>query len=130
VRALLALAKAPPTYQRVTVIAIAVLVLVAVVELVRRRRLMERYALVWLLAAAALFVLGVWQGLLTSLATDVGIRSAPNALFALGFVFVVGLLLSLTIVISRLGEQSKQLAQRLALLADRVAELERERSQR
>jgi hypothetical protein len=118
----LALAKAPPTYQRVAVIAIAVLVLVLVVELVRRRRLMERYALVWLLA--------VWQGLLTTLATDVGIRSAPNALFALGFAFVVALLLSLTLVISRLSDQNKALAQRLALLADRLAELERERSER
>lgn len=124
---LLAVAKAPPTYQRVAVIAIAVLVLALVVELVRRRRLMERYALLWLLAAAGLFVLGVWQGLLTTLATDVGIRSAPNALFALGFVFVVALLLSLTLVISRLSDQNKQLAQRLALLANRLEELERER---
>jgi hypothetical protein len=123
---LLALAKAPPTYQRVAVIAIAVLVLAVVVELVRRRRLMERYALLWLLAAVGLFVLGVWQGLLTTLATDVGIRSAPNALFALGFAFVVALLLSLTLVISRLSDQNKQLAQRLALLANRLEELERE----
>jgi len=126
----LAAAKAPPTYQRVAVISIAVLVLVVAVELVRRRRLLERYALLWLLAAGALFVIGVWQGLLTTLATDVGIRSAPNALFALGFAFVVGLLLSVTLVISRLSEQNKQLAQRLALLADRLAELERERSER
>jgi hypothetical protein len=122
----LAVAKAPPTYQRVAVIAIAVLVLALVVELVRRRRLMERYALLWLLAASGLFVLGVWQGLLTTLATDVGIRSAPNALFALGFAFVVALLLSLTLVISRLSDQNKQLAQRLALLANRLEELERE----
>lgn len=126
----LAGAKAPPTYQRVAVIAIAVLVLVVAVELVRRRRLLERYALLWLIAAAGLFLLGVWQGLLTTLATDVGIRSAPNALFALGFVFVVGLLLSVTLVISRLTEQNKQLAQRLALLDDRLAELERERAGR
>ena len=122
----LAVAKAPPTYQRVAVIAIAVLVLALVVELVRRRRLMERYALLWLLAASGLFVLGVWQGLLTTLATDVGIRSAPNALFALGFAFVVALLQSLTLVISRLSDQNKQLAQRLALLANRLEELERE----
>src|SRR5450631_4109378 len=44
----LAHAKAPPTLQRVAVIAIAVIVVAVVVELVRRRRLMERYALLWL----------------------------------------------------------------------------------
>jgi hypothetical protein len=122
-------AKAPPTYQRVAVIAIAVLVVVVVVELVRRRRLMERYALLWLAAATLLFVLAVWQGLLTTLSTEVGIRSPPNALFAVGFAFVVVLLLSLSLVISRLTEQNKQLAQRVALLADRLRALEQERSE-
>jgi hypothetical protein len=117
-------AKAPPTYQRVVVITIAVLVLLVVVELVRRRLLLERYALVWLAAAIALFVIGVWQGLLTTLSTDVGIKSAPNALFAAGFAFVVALLLSMTIVMSRLSEQNKRLAQRLALLADRLQQIE------
>jgi hypothetical protein len=124
-----AAAKAPPTYQRVAVIAIAVLVVVVVVELVRRRRLMERYALLWLGAASLLFVLAIWQGLLTTLSQEVGIRSPPNALFAVGFAFVVVLLLSLSLVISRLTEQNKQLAQRVALLADRLRALEQERSE-
>jgi len=122
-------AKAPPTYQRVAVIGFAVLLVVVVVELVRRRRMLERYALLWLAAAAVLFVLAVWQGLLTTLATDVGIRSAPNALFAVGFLFVVALLLSMTLVISRLSEQNKQLAQHVALQADRLKALEEERSE-
>jgi hypothetical protein len=124
-----ALAKAPPTYQRIGVIAIAVLVVLVVVELIRQRRLMERYALLWLAAAAMLFVLALWQGLLTTLSADVGIRSPPNALFAVGFAFVVVLLLSVSLVISRLSEQNKQLAQRVALLADRLRQLERERSE-
>jgi hypothetical protein len=125
----LALAKAPPTLQRVAVIAIAVIVVAVVVELVRRRRLMERYALLWLAAAATLFVLAVWQGLLTTLSGDLGIRSGPNLLFAVGFAFVVVLLLSMTLVISRLSDENKRLAQRVALLADRLAALEQERSE-
>ena len=44
--------KVPATVTRIGVIAIAVLVVVVVVELVRRRRMMERYALLWLAAAA------------------------------------------------------------------------------
>ena len=125
----LAHAKAPPTLQRVAVIAIAVIVVAVVVELVRRRRLMERYALLWLAAAATLFVLAVWQGLLTTLSGDLGIRSGPNLLFAVGFAFVVVLLLSMTLVISRLSDENKRLAQRVALLADRLAALEQERSE-
>ncbi len=111
------------TLQRVAVIAIAVLVFALVFELVRRRALMERYALIWLLAAVALVVLAIWRGLLTTISGKLGIYTPVNALFAAGFVFVVVLLLHVSMVISRLSEQNKTLAQRLALLDERVERL-------
>jgi len=119
-------ASVSPTLTRVAVIAIAVLVAVIVVELVRRRRMMERYALLWLAAAATLLVLAIWRGLLTTLSSDVGIKAPANALFAVGFAFVVVLLLSLSLAISRLSDHNKQLAQRVALLDDRLAALEKQ----
>jgi hypothetical protein len=111
---------ATTTLQRVAVIAIAVIVFALVFELVRRRALLERYALLWLLAALALVLLAVWKGLLTHLARDLDIYTPVNALFAACFVFVVVLLLHFSLVISRLSEQSKSLAQRLALLDERI----------
>ena len=118
-------ANVSPTLTRIAVIAIAVLVAAIVVELVRRRRMMERYALLWLGAAATLLVLAIWKGLLTTLSADVGIKAPANALFAVGFAFVVVLLLSVSLAISRLSDQNKQLAQRVALLDDRLAALEK-----
>ena len=115
------------TLQRIAVIAIAVLVFVVVLELVRQRRLMERYALLWLLAALLLVVLAIWKGLLTTVSADLGIHYPPSTLFAIGFGFVVLVLLSVSIVISRLAEQNKRLAQHVALLAERLEELEKER---
>lgn len=112
------------TLQRVAVVGIAVFVFLVVVELVRRRRLMERYALLWLAAALILLVLAVWKGLLTTLSNRVGIHYPPSTLFAVGFGFAIVLLLSLSVVISRLSEQNKRLAQHVALLAERVDELE------
>jgi hypothetical protein len=117
------------TLQRVAVIAIAVIVFAAVLELVRRRRLMERYALLWLLAALVLVVLAIWKGLLTTVSADLGIHYPPSTLFAIGFGFVVLVLLSVSIVISRLADQNKRLAQHVALLSERVEELERERTE-
>ena len=119
-------ASVSPTLTRIAVIAIAVLVAAIVVELVRRRRMMERYALLWLGAAATLLVLAIWKGLLTTLSADVGIKAPANALFAVGFAFVVVLLLSVSLAISRLSDQNKQLAQRVALLDDRLAALEKQ----
>jgi hypothetical protein len=108
------------TLQRVAVVAFAVVVFGLVFELVRRRALLERYALLWLLAAVVLVVLAAWRGLLTSISSDLHIYTPVNALFAAGFVFVVALLLHFSTVISRLSEQNKALAQRLALLDERV----------
>jgi len=113
------------TLQRVGVIGIAVLMFLVVVELVRRRRLMERYALLWLTAAVTLLVMAIWRGLLTTVSADLGIHYPPSTLFAVGFGFIVALALSLSLVISRLADQNKRLAQHVALLAKRVEELER-----
>lgn len=95
--------------------------LVVLLELVRRRRLLERYALLWLFSASVLLALSLWSGLLGWLATDVlGIKYAPNALFAVAFGFVLVLLLHFSLAVSRLSDQSKVLAQRLALLDERL----------
>jgi hypothetical protein len=96
---------------------------VLVFELVRRRRLLERYALLWLFSSAVLLGLSVWRGLLEDLASLVGIFYAPSALFAVAFGFVLVLLLHFSLVISRLAEQTKVLAQRLGLLTHEVTEL-------
>lgn len=99
---------------------------VLVFELVRRRRLMERYALLWLFSAAVLLVLAVWKGLLEDLAETVGIYYAPSALFAIAFGFVLVLLLHFSLVISRLADQNKVLAQRLGMLQQRLDAHERD----
>ena len=96
---------------------------VLVFELVRQRRLLERYALLWLFASVILLGLSIWRGLLEDLASAVGIFYAPSALFAVAFGFVLVLLLHFSLVISRLAEQSKVLAQRVGMLQHEIAEL-------
>jgi hypothetical protein len=100
-------------------IAFALIVFVMVFELVRRRRLRERYALVWMAAALGLVVLAVWQGLLNAISKAVGIYYPPNALFVAAFGFLLLLLLHLSAAVSRLSDQTTVLAQRLALLEER-----------
>ena len=96
---------------------------VLVFELVRQRRLLERYALLWLFSSAVLLGLSIWRGALEELASAVGIFYAPSALFAVAFGFVLVLLLHFSLVISRLAEQSKVLAQRVGLLQYEVDQL-------
>jgi hypothetical protein len=95
-----------------------------VFELVRRRRLMERYALLWLFSTAALLALAVWGELLQRIAGALGVAYAPSALFAAALGFVVLLLLHFSLVISRLADQNKLLAQRVGILQRRLDELD------
>jgi len=94
-----------------------------VFELVRRRRLMERYALLWLFSAAVLLFLAAWKDALNEFANAVGIYYAPSALFAVAFGFALMLLLHFSLVVSRLVDQNKVLAQKLGQLQERVDQL-------
>ena len=96
-----------------------------VFELVRRRRLMERYALLWLVSTFVLLALAAWRGLLEQVSSAIGIYYAPSALFVVALGFVLVLLLHFSLVISRLADQNKVLAQRLSLMQQRLDELER-----
>ena len=120
---------------RIQIVAITVsaVLLLGVLELVRRRRMLERYAILWLFSALVLLALSIWKGLLDKIAHAVGIYYAPSALFVIACGFILVLLLHFSVAVSRLAEQSKLLAQRLALLeererrlSEREAELEHE----
>lgn len=104
-----------PRLQLVSIVA-SVGVFALVFELVRRRRLMERYALLWMLAATSLLVMSIWSDLLNQLADALGVQYGPSVLFAvvLGFGFM--LMIHFSLVLSRLSDQNKVLAQQLALL--------------
>ena len=106
-------------------IVVTAFLLVLVFELVRRRRLMERYALLWLLSAVVLLVLAAWTGLLESLAGWVGIATPSNALFVVGFAFVLALLLNFSLAVSRLSDETKILAQEVARLDQELQDARR-----
>jgi hypothetical protein len=95
------------------------LMFVVVLELVRRRAFLERYALLWLLSALVLLALSIWRDGLEQIASLIGIVYPPNALFVIAFGFVLVLLLHFSLAVSKLSDQSKVLAQRLSLLEQR-----------
>ena len=102
--------------------AIASLLLILIVlELIRGRRLKERYALMWLVTGVALLVLSVWRGGLDTIAGWFGVETYPPAiLFAVATLFIIIVLLHYSTVLSQLDDQNTVLAQRLALLEQRV----------
>lgn len=113
--------------QRIQIVAIigAGVLLFVILEMVRRRRLQERYALLWLGSAIVLLGLAIWRNALSEVAQLMGISYPPNALFFVAFGFILALLLHFSAAVSKLADQSKILAQHLALLEQRLVEAER-----
>jgi hypothetical protein len=104
--------------------ALAAVVLLAIVfELIRRRRLRERYALLWLLTGVVMLALSLWRDGLNTIAGWFGVTQYPPAvLFAAAILFVIVVLLHYSTVISRLADRNTILAQRVALLEQKLAE--------
>jgi hypothetical protein len=104
---------------------IASLVLILVVlELIRGRRLKERYALLWLVTGVVLLVLSLWREGLNTIAGWLGVSGYPPAiLFAAATLFIIVVLLHYSTVLSELHDQNVVLAQRMALLEERLQAL-------
>lgn len=103
---------------------VSVGLIVAILALIRTRRLQERYAILWLLAGLVLVVFGLWPDALDALAGALGIAYGPSALFLLAAGFAVGVLLHTAVVLTRLSNQNQTLAQRLAMAEERLRGLE------
>ncbi len=115
---------------KVSLVAVAasLLLLGVVFELIRSRRLRERYALLWVLTGVVLLALSAWRGGLNTLAGWVGVETYPPAvLFAVALLFVLAVLLHYSTVLSKVTDQNVILAQRLALLEQALREREDER---
>jgi len=110
---------APGTPLKVSLAATAasLLLLLVIFELIRSRRLRERYALLWLLTGLVLLALSAWRGGLNTIAGWVGVETYPPAvLFAVALLFVLAVLLHYSTVLSKVTDQNVILAQRVALL--------------
>jgi hypothetical protein len=95
-------------------------VLLAVIELIRRGKLKERYSLLWLLAGMVLLLLSASRDALDYVSHIVGIFYPPSFLFLVAFLFLLLITMHFSVVISGLTDKSKKLAQELALLREEI----------
>jgi len=97
---------------------------IIVFQLLKRKSLNLKYTLLWLFSGVIMLVLAVFPRILGWLSASVGIYAPTNALFAFMFFCVIIILMSLTAIVSKLNEKSKQVIQALALMEKRVRDLE------
>ena len=94
---------------------LAIVLAVVVVEALRRRRLSEGWALLWIGVAVAGLVLGLARPLVDRLSTSLGIAYGTSLVFALAIVFLVVVCINLSMQVSRLNRRVELLAEEVAL---------------
>ena len=107
-------------------IAIAILSLILVglvLELVRRDYLKEKYALLWVATSLTGLFIGIFPGILTWITHALQFQLLTT-LYALSFLYTLGIILAFSVILSRLVERNRVLAQEVALLGNRVRHLE------
>jgi len=98
-------------------VVLCVIVVGLLVFLLRTHRIREKFAAVWIVLALAVTVLGAVPEIAFWLADLVGVQTPVNLLFAIGFVVLLAVCLQLSSEISNLEEETRTLAEELALLA-------------
>jgi hypothetical protein len=101
---------------RVIAVGGSIMVLLVVIELVRRRKLKEEYSVLWILTGVVLLVLSIWYGLLLKITTLIGAVLPTSTLFFCGLIFVMLMLLHFSIRISALERGLTALVQELGLM--------------
>lgn len=98
----------------------ALIVLLLILELVRRRRLREEYSWLWLLTGATMIMLVVWYRLVLAITRVIGAVSPVTTLLLFSSLFLLAIAVHYSVIISTLTTQVKNLSQELALLASQL----------
>jgi hypothetical protein len=102
----------------------AILLLVLIFELLRRRQLREKYTVLWMGVGLIVLVLGFFPKLLDRLARATGVVSGVSLVLFLGIVFLLVVCIHLSWEASRLEEETRTLAEEVALIRTKLTELE------
>lgn len=100
----------------VAALLLGVVVLVVMIELLRRRQLREKFAALWIGVAVAIFITAAVPGLLRGMAGLLGFVVPSNLLFLAGGILLTTISVQLSAEIGRLEGESQRLAEELALL--------------
>lgn len=101
-----------------------ILFLVMMIELIRKKKVMLKYALLWLLSGVVMLVLAIFPQLLDTMAGLIGVYDPVNALFAILLCCGLMLMISFSVIVSGNKKAIVKLTQEISLLENRIRELE------
>lgn len=106
---------------------LALAIVALVIEMLRRKKLREKYAVLWLIVGVATLVLAAFPRLLNIVAEYVGVQIPSNLLFAMSILMLLGVCLHLSWEISVVEDETRTLAEEVAILRTQLEALEERR---
>jgi len=113
-----------PLRQKVLALFIAIGIFIAIIELVRRRKLRMEYSFLWLLTSLVMVILAIQYDWLVRITHFIGAALPTSTLFFFGLLFLMLITIHFSVKVSRLNDQVKNLAQENALLKNRIDKME------
>lgn len=113
-----------PIRQQIVAVTIAFLILFTILELIRRRKLREEYSWLWLVIGFIIVLLALWYDLLVKITALIGATIPISTLFFFAIILLLLISLQFSIIISKLTNQVKDLAQEISILKSEIDSIE------
>jgi len=107
-------------HQKVFAIIASIVLLLFILELVRKRKIKEEYSWFWLLIGSAIFILVIWYDLLLFITQLIGSETPMTTLFLFGFLFLLFVNIHYSVKISTFTEQIKRMVQKIGILSKEI----------
>ncbi len=104
-------------------IVVATVILLVVLELVRKRKLREEYAFLWIGTAILLMVLALWTDVLDWIKGILGAETQASTLFFGAILFLMLVALQFSVRLTKLTFRNKALGQEVSLLKKDIQDL-------
>lgn len=111
--------------QAIAIVA-SILFLLLILFLIQRKRIKEEYSLLWIFFAIVFIIFSFWREGLDYLANLMGVSYPPAALFLILLIAVFLILIEFSIIISKLSDKNKTLAQEIGMIKQELKKLQEE----
>ena len=111
-------------WTRMVALFVSCFVIVYIIRMIRTKRMREEYVVLWIFTAVGTAILVIFENLTLHIAGLIGAESDIVLMTFLAFAYVLALLVHYSLRISEMMHNIEELNQEVALLKNRVEELQ------
>lgn len=104
---------------QIGLISVCLVFLVIVISMLRRDKLNLKYSLVWIFTCSIMLLISIFPKIAFAVSSLIGIVAPVNAVFLFAIIFILIILFTFTVIITRISARVRKLTQDIALLEEK-----------